>query len=98
MSTLNMSIHIHISRNNIAACDFDAVFDQMEGEPKPPEVNQNGLPPNRELTATDQMRVSWDVTFALSNGVADISSCGGCIRIPGVIEDTQQSVKAYEDL
>lgn len=82
----------------MAACDFDAVFDQMEGEPQPREVNRNGLPPNMELTATDQMRVSCDIPFALSNDVADISSSGGCIRIPGVIEDTRQSVKAYEDL
>lgn len=98
MPTLNMSIHDHISRNNMAACDFDAVFGQMDGEPQPREVNRNGLPPNRELAATDQMRVSWDIAFASSNDVAHISSSGGCIRIPGVIEDTRQPVKAYEDL
>ncbi|KUL84184.1 hypothetical protein ZTR_07176 [Talaromyces verruculosus] len=86
------------SWSNMAACDFDEVFDQMEGEPQPREMNQNGLPPNRELTGTDQMRVSWDTAFALSNGVADISSSGGCVRIPGVIEDSRQSVKAYEDI
>ena len=64
MPTLDMSTRDHMSRSNMAAYDFDEVFDQMEGEPQPREVNQNGLPPNREIVATDQMRVSWDIAFA----------------------------------
>ncbi|KAI7977490.1 hypothetical protein EIK77_001160 [Talaromyces pinophilus] len=86
------------SWSNMAACDLDAVFGQMDGGPQPCELNRNGFPPNRELAATDQMRVSWDIASASSNDVADISSSGGCIRIPGVIEDPRKSVKAYEDL
>lgn len=98
ISTLNMSIHIHVSRDNMAACDFDEVFDQMQGEPQRPEANQNELPLNRQLANTDQMRVTWDETFDLSNGLADFSSSTGYIRTPGVIEDIRVSVKTCDDL
>jgi hypothetical protein len=91
----NFSINAYkcIIREKLAS-DFDTVFDQWDGAPQWPEINQNEITLNLELGENDQADRSWGGGFGLSNSSANLSSRSS----PYDNESIQLHEKADEDL